>query len=82
LVPYPYAANDHQRLNAEVVAKAGAAWTIPDQHCDGQRIGASVQAAVEKPAVLKRMGEVARTLARPDAAGRIVDLLEQVLGEI
>lgn len=79
LVPYPYAANEHQRLNAEVVAKAGAAWTIPDRHCDGQHIGASVQAAVEKPAVLTRMGEAARTLARPDAAERIVDLLEQVV---
>jgi len=80
LVPYPYAANDHQRLNAEVVVKAGAAWSIPDQSCDGQRIGASVQAALEKPGVLRRMGDRAYTLARPDAAERIVDLLERVVG--
>jgi len=78
LVPYPYAANDHQRLNAEVVARAGAAWTIRDQHCDGLRIGASVRAAMEQPAVLARMGEAARTLARPDAAEGIVELLERV----
>ncbi len=78
LVPYPYAANDHQRLNAEVMVKAGAAWTVPDAYCDGQRIAASVQAALGKPEHLARMGEEARRLARPDAAERIVDLLERV----
>lgn len=78
LVPYPFAANDHQRLNAEVMVKAGAAWTVPDQYCDGQRIAASIQAALEKPDVLARMGAQARSVARPDAAARIVDLLERV----
>jgi len=76
LVPYPHAANDHQRLNAEAMVKAGAAWTLPDQYCDGQRIAASIQAALEKPEVLAQMRGKARTLARPDAADRIVDLLE------
>lgn len=79
LVPYPHAANDHQRLNAEALVKAGAAWTVPDQYCDGQRVAASVQAALEKPEVLTQMREKARSLARPDAADRIVDLLEQVV---
>jgi len=78
LVPYPYAANDHQRLNAEVLVAAGAAWTVPDAYCDGRRIAASVQSALEKPEVLARMGEQAHRLARPDAAQRIVDLLERV----
>lgn len=78
LVPYPYAANDHQRLNAEAMVKAGGAWTVPDQYCDGQRIAATVQAALEKPDVLRRMAEQARGLARPAAADRIVSLLEQV----
>ncbi len=77
LVPYPYAANDHQRLNAEAMVKAGGAWTLPDQYCDGQRIAASVEAALEKPELLRQMGERAWGLARPDAADRIVDLLEQ-----
>jgi len=80
LVPYPHAANDHQRLNAEVMVTAGAAWIVPDAYCDGQRIAASVQAALEKPELLARMGEQARSLARPDAAHRIVDLLEQLAG--
>lgn len=79
LVPYPYAANDHQRLNAEVAVAAGAAWMVPDRYCDGRRIAASLQAALGKPELLRRMGEQARSLARPEAAERIVDLLEQVI---
>jgi len=78
LVPYPFAANDHQRLNAEAMAGVGAAWILLDQHCDGPRLAATVQAALEKPDVLRAMGEKARALARPDAADRIVDLMERV----
>ncbi len=77
LVPFPYAANDHQRLNAEAAVGAGAAWILLDQYCDGRRISASVRAARAKPEQLAEMGRRARTLARPDAADRIVDLLEQ-----
>jgi UDP-N-acetylglucosamine--N-acetylmuramyl-(pentapeptide) pyrophosphoryl-undecaprenol N-acetylglucosamine transferase len=76
LVPYPYAANDHQRRNAEHLVTAGAAWLLLDQYCDGRRLAAAVQAALEKPALLAQMGGAARKLARPDAAERIVDLLE------
>jgi UDP-N-acetylglucosamine--N-acetylmuramyl-(pentapeptide) pyrophosphoryl-undecaprenol N-acetylglucosamine transferase len=78
LVPFPFAANDHQRLNAEAAVQAGAAWILPDQHCDGRRIAASVRAAREKPDQLAEMGRRARTLARTDAAERIVDLLERI----
>ncbi len=78
LVPFPYAANDHQRLNAEAAVKIGAAWILLDQHCDGRRIVASLRAAREKPTQLLEMGRRARALARPDAADRILDLLDQV----
>jgi UDP-N-acetylglucosamine--N-acetylmuramyl-(pentapeptide) pyrophosphoryl-undecaprenol N-acetylglucosamine transferase len=78
LVPFPYAANDHQRLNAEAAVKIGAAWILLDQHCDGRRLVASLRAAQEKPAQLLEMGCRARALARPDAADRILDLLDRV----
>ncbi len=77
LVPYPFAANDHQRLNAEAMVGLGAAWVLLDAYCDGPRLAATVQAALEKPDVLRAMGEKARALARPDAAERIVELLER-----
>jgi len=77
LVPYPFAANDHQRLNAEAMVGLGAAWILLDAYCDGPRLAATVQAALEKPELLRAMGEKARALARPDAAERIVELLER-----
>jgi UDP-N-acetylglucosamine--N-acetylmuramyl-(pentapeptide) pyrophosphoryl-undecaprenol N-acetylglucosamine transferase len=79
LVPYPHAANDHQRLNAEALVQAGGAWLLLDEHCDGPRIAASLQAAQDKPDQLVAMAAKARALARPDAADRIVDLLESAI---
>jgi UDP-N-acetylglucosamine--N-acetylmuramyl-(pentapeptide) pyrophosphoryl-undecaprenol N-acetylglucosamine transferase len=81
LVPYPYAANDHQRQNAEALVQAGGAWLLLDQYCDGRRIAASLQAAQDKPDQLAAMAAKARALARPDAADRIVDLLERAAGD-
>jgi UDP-N-acetylglucosamine--N-acetylmuramyl-(pentapeptide) pyrophosphoryl-undecaprenol N-acetylglucosamine transferase len=78
LVPYPHAAHDHQRLNAETMVSAGAAWIVPDQDCDGPRILASLRSALEKPGELRTMGGRARALARPDAADLIAALLERV----
>lgn len=78
LVPYPFAANDHQRANAETLVAAGGAWTVPDAYCDGRRVAATVRAVRERPELLRVMGEKARGLARPDAAERIADLLEAV----
>jgi UDP-N-acetylglucosamine--N-acetylmuramyl-(pentapeptide) pyrophosphoryl-undecaprenol N-acetylglucosamine transferase len=77
LVPFPHAANDHQRANAEALVEAGAAWILLDPLCDGRRIAAAIHAAQEKPAQRLEMGRKAQTLARPDAADRIVDLLRQ-----
>jgi len=81
LVPYPYAADDHQRLNAEAMVAAGGAWLLLDEHCDARRLTASLEAAHDKPEQLRAMAARARTLARPDAADRIVDLLEAAAGE-
>jgi UDP-N-acetylglucosamine--N-acetylmuramyl-(pentapeptide) pyrophosphoryl-undecaprenol N-acetylglucosamine transferase len=78
LVPYPYAANDHQRLNAEAAVAAGAAWILADGACDGRRLAAGIRMARQQPAHLAEMGRKARTLARLDAADRVADLIEQV----
>jgi UDP-N-acetylglucosamine--N-acetylmuramyl-(pentapeptide) pyrophosphoryl-undecaprenol N-acetylglucosamine transferase len=77
-VPYPYAANDHQRANAEAYVAAGAGWMVPDPYCDGRRVAATLRSAMEKPALLRQMGEAAKAFARPAAAAGIADLLESV----
>jgi UDP-N-acetylglucosamine--N-acetylmuramyl-(pentapeptide) pyrophosphoryl-undecaprenol N-acetylglucosamine transferase len=81
LVPYPFAAGDHQRHNAETLATAGAAWLVPDRELEEARLAALVQGALADPAALRAMGERARTLGHPDAARRVADECVGVLGQ-
>jgi UDP-N-acetylglucosamine--N-acetylmuramyl-(pentapeptide) pyrophosphoryl-undecaprenol N-acetylglucosamine transferase len=79
LVPFPFAADDHQRANAEAVRDAGAAILIEDRELDGARCAAEIAAlASDRPRRLG-MAAAARTLARPDAAQRIADVADALL---
>jgi UDP-N-acetylglucosamine--N-acetylmuramyl-(pentapeptide) pyrophosphoryl-undecaprenol N-acetylglucosamine transferase len=79
LVPFPFAADDHQRANAEAVRDAGAALMIVDRDLDGTRCAAEIEAlASDRPRRLG-MAAAARTLARPDAARRIADVGDALL---
>ncbi len=78
LVPYPYAAADHQRKNAEASVAAGASRMIADAECTGARIVRELRDLLEHPQTLRVMGEKARTLARPLATQAIVRCLKQV----
>ncbi|MDX2153798.1 MAG: undecaprenyldiphospho-muramoylpentapeptide beta-N-acetylglucosaminyltransferase [Bryobacteraceae bacterium] len=77
LVPFPFAADDHQFHNATALADAGAARLVRDHEMNGQRLFDEVMAMAE-PGVLERMGHAARRLARPGAAKRAADLLESL----
>jgi len=71
LVPYPFAAGDHQTGNARWMADGGAAVVIPDAELTPERLRAEVLRLLGDPDRLRAMGEAARALARPDAAARI-----------
>jgi UDP-N-acetylglucosamine--N-acetylmuramyl-(pentapeptide) pyrophosphoryl-undecaprenol N-acetylglucosamine transferase len=79
LIPYPHAADDHQRLNAEAVAEAGAAVWILDRELTGARLSAAVAELAGDPDRRRRMAASARALARPDAAARIADVALELL---
>jgi len=74
LVPYPYAANDHQTLNARALVDAGAALLVADAELNGEVLSRMVGELREDPERLKKMAERAAALARPRAAEQIVDL--------
>jgi UDP-N-acetylglucosamine--N-acetylmuramyl-(pentapeptide) pyrophosphoryl-undecaprenol N-acetylglucosamine transferase len=80
LVPWPGAAGDHQTDNARVMEEAGAAVLVPDAQADGARIEAVARELLHDPARLSSMSDAARALARPDAADRLADLVEEVAG--
>jgi len=79
LVPFPFAADDHQRANAAVVRDAGAALVIDDSDLDGARCAAEIAALSLDRGRLVRMGDASRTLARPDAVTAIVAVAEALL---
>ena len=81
LVPLPTASDDHQRKNAEVFERAGAALVIDQRDLSGDRLaGGIAELAGPSPERRTRMAEAVRQFARPDAAARIADRLEQLAG--
>ena len=77
LVPYPFAAYNHQEINAQNLAERGGAVLILDGDLTGERLATEVQRLVRDRQALIRMSTNARKFARPDAALRIArSLLE------
>jgi UDP-N-acetylglucosamine--N-acetylmuramyl-(pentapeptide) pyrophosphoryl-undecaprenol N-acetylglucosamine transferase len=71
LIPFPQAADDHQRRNAEVMAEAGAAELVRESDLTPKKLESLLADLVAKPERLCIMSDKARTLAHPDAAERI-----------
>jgi len=78
LVPLPTATDDHQRKNAEVVEKAGGAIVIDERNLSGNSLAGLLKELMTDRNRLAGMSAAARTLARPDAAERIADRVEQL----
>jgi len=76
LVPFPFAADQHQLRNAEAFERAGAARLILDKDLTGERLFRAVTEVASQP---DKMGEAARKLAKPGAARRAADLLEELI---
>ncbi|OGP54842.1 MAG: undecaprenyldiphospho-muramoylpentapeptide beta-N-acetylglucosaminyltransferase, partial [Deltaproteobacteria bacterium RBG_13_52_11] len=70
MIPYPYAADDHQRKNAEVVVRQGAGRMIPDQELSGKRLAQEILLLYHDRRALKEMEKEAAALGQPDATAR------------
>lgn len=79
LVPLPDSTDDHQRKNAEVVGRTGAALVIEERDLETTLAGA-LSGLMADPARRAQMRVAARSQARPDAAERIADRVEQLGG--
>jgi UDP-N-acetylglucosamine--N-acetylmuramyl-(pentapeptide) pyrophosphoryl-undecaprenol N-acetylglucosamine transferase len=78
LVPFPFAADDHQARNAEAMERGGAARMVRDADLTGAKLVAVVRELTESSGALEGMSEAARRFARPGAAARAADVLEEV----
>ena len=79
LVPLPGAADGHQRLNADVLVRAGAAEVVPQAGMTGALLAERLLRLAGDGERRRRMAAAATSLARPDAAGVIVDRAEQLM---
>lgn len=77
LVPYPAATGDHQTHNARVVAETGGAVLVADDECDVERLEPLVSDLLGTPGRLEHMSSAMASLARPDAAAALADLVEE-----
>jgi UDP-N-acetylglucosamine--N-acetylmuramyl-(pentapeptide) pyrophosphoryl-undecaprenol N-acetylglucosamine transferase len=80
MIPFPYAADDHQRKNAEAIERAGAGRMILQAELTPERLAKELLWLVRDPHQLGRMAEASKSLGRPDAAKRVVDLAMKIVG--
>jgi len=80
LVPFPQAADDHQRKNAEVLANAGAATMLLQRDATPEVMERMLTDLLLDPERRERMASAARALARPGALERIAGLVLRLAG--
>lgn len=78
LIPYPYAAENHQTFNAAVFADAGAAILCQQGELTVELLEKQVLELIKSPTVLADMAQKAKDLAVPDSGDRIARLLRQL----
>lgn len=79
LVPFPGATDDHQTKNAQALVAGGAAVLLPEASLTGDRLAAVAADLITDRPRLAAMGQAMRRFARPDAAARIVDRLQDLV---
>ncbi|WP_337287915.1 undecaprenyldiphospho-muramoylpentapeptide beta-N-acetylglucosaminyltransferase [Candidatus Methylomirabilis sp.] len=75
LIPFPFAANDHQRYNAEALVASGGARMVLDRELNGATVAEIIRTFLRNREGLEAMARRAKTLAKPDAAIRLADLV-------
>ena len=78
MVPFPQAADDHQRKNAEALQTAGASRMILQHELSGDRLATEIEKLVQSPQEIDRLEEASRKLAHGDAAAAAVDMIAEL----
>ncbi|HLC18491.1 MAG TPA: undecaprenyldiphospho-muramoylpentapeptide beta-N-acetylglucosaminyltransferase [Thermodesulfobacteriota bacterium] len=79
LVPYPFASDNHQEVNAGCLAREGAALMIPQDKLTGRTLSDAIRRLYENPAELEALRSRARSLGKPGAAETIADNFSAVI---
>jgi UDP-N-acetylglucosamine--N-acetylmuramyl-(pentapeptide) pyrophosphoryl-undecaprenol N-acetylglucosamine transferase len=79
MIPFPLAADDHQRKNAEALQAAGGTKMILQADLSAERLVTEIKTLVAQPELVNTMEQSSRSLARGDAAAAVVDLVEELM---
>jgi UDP-N-acetylglucosamine--N-acetylmuramyl-(pentapeptide) pyrophosphoryl-undecaprenol N-acetylglucosamine transferase len=79
LIPYPFAADDHQYRNACYYAENGGATVLVERELTGKKLAETLAELACNPVRLQKMAEAMRAKGRPDATERIVDSCLEVM---
>jgi UDP-N-acetylglucosamine--N-acetylmuramyl-(pentapeptide) pyrophosphoryl-undecaprenol N-acetylglucosamine transferase len=77
-VPFPHAADDHQRKNAEAFVARGAAVLVPEPELTSARLIEEVVGLLDNQSRLRRMSENARAMAHADVAAKVAEMVREL----
>ena len=80
LIPFPYAAEDHQTRNAEIFARENAATIVKESEISTDLLPRKIRELINDPAKLAAMGKNASALAPKNAAALVVETMERYTG--
>ncbi|MDY7021487.1 MAG: undecaprenyldiphospho-muramoylpentapeptide beta-N-acetylglucosaminyltransferase [Cyanobacteriota bacterium] len=81
LIPYPYAAEDHQTYNARVFADARAGLLLSQSDLTGEILKSKVLHLLESPQQLQEMAEATASLAVLDSAKQLANAIAHLLDD-
>jgi UDP-N-acetylglucosamine--N-acetylmuramyl-(pentapeptide) pyrophosphoryl-undecaprenol N-acetylglucosamine transferase len=77
LIPFPYAADDHQTRNAEIFSRAGAAFVLKESELTPESLSQKIREMTDHPEQIRNMSEKCANLAPRDAAQRVAITMEK-----
>ncbi len=78
LIPYPYAAGDHQKVNAQKLWDMGAAQMILDNELNGKVLSDMIKHFFNDPDAIGEMEKTSRSVGRPDATKKMIELITRL----
>lgn len=82
MIPFPLAADDHQRKNAEALHASGASRMILQRDLTGELLAGEIAALAGDPQRITKMENAAHALARKNSTAAVADMVEQLAGTL
>jgi UDP-N-acetylglucosamine--N-acetylmuramyl-(pentapeptide) pyrophosphoryl-undecaprenol N-acetylglucosamine transferase len=80
LVPFPYAVDDHQTLNAHALVDKGGAVLLPQSDLESGKLVGLLEGFARRPEQLVSMSALAKQAAKPNATTDVADICQQIIG--